>query len=125
MLTSDPTSDSSDTGASGKNNEEPNSENNGWGAFSENNARENDSPPCQQPVENDSDVTMTDKNENETVKSDENKTAKVGHIPIILITYFCFHLLPLLLGIPSKLEVKRFLSNNVYFSHARSANNQR
>ncbi|KAI8427779.1 hypothetical protein MSG28_002193 [Choristoneura fumiferana] len=77
MLTSDPTSDSSDTGASGKNNEEPNSENNGWGAFSENNTSENGSPPCQQPVENDSDITMRDKNENETLKSDENKTAKV------------------------------------------------
>ncbi|KAI8427776.1 hypothetical protein MSG28_002193 [Choristoneura fumiferana] len=76
MLTSDPTSDSSDTGASGKNNEEPNSENNGWGAFSENNTSENGSPPCQQPVENDSDITMRDKNENETLKSDENKTAK-------------------------------------------------
>ena len=38
MLTSDPTSDSSDTGGSGKSNEEPNSVNNGWDNSSRNNS---------------------------------------------------------------------------------------
>ncbi|XP_049865864.1 protein timeless [Pectinophora gossypiella] len=41
MLTSDPTSDSSDTGGSGKSNDEPNSVNNGWDATSMNNVSEN------------------------------------------------------------------------------------
>ncbi|XP_052756845.1 protein timeless isoform X2 [Galleria mellonella] len=41
MLTSDPTSDSSDTGGSGKCNDEPNSVNNGWDASSMKNTSEN------------------------------------------------------------------------------------
>ncbi|KAM3964699.1 timeless isoform 2-T2 [Aphomia sociella] len=49
MLTSDPTSDSSDTGGSGKCNDEPNSVNSGWDASSMNNTSENDNQPYQQP----------------------------------------------------------------------------
>lgn len=50
MLTSDPTSDSSDTGGSGKSNEGPNSMNNGWDANSVNNSFENATQQFPTPI---------------------------------------------------------------------------
>lgn len=60
MLTSDPTSDSSDTGGS-KSNDEPNSMNNGWDVSSMNNTSENGNQPFQPMTLSDKDAEMAAK----------------------------------------------------------------
>lgn len=56
MCTSEPTSDSSDTGGSGKSNDDPNSVNKDWDASSQmNNTSDNGHAPFPSPVEKESD----------------------------------------------------------------------
>nr|QNI60324.1 timeless [Grapholita molesta] len=75
MLTSDPTSDSSDTGGSGKSNDEPNSETNGWGV-SENNTMKDENQPFQPPLPDENDIHMRDQEGStgdENMKSDNEE----------------------------------------------------
>ncbi|XP_075992234.1 timeless isoform X2 [Anticarsia gemmatalis] len=80
MFTSDPTSDSSDTGASGKSNDDPNSINKEWDgdASSEmNNSSENGNQPFHPPNEKESDMGQkniySENNIDDTMKSDNEK----------------------------------------------------
>ncbi|XP_013200570.1 protein timeless [Amyelois transitella] len=84
MLTSDPTSDSSDTGGSGKSNDEPNSVNNGWDSTaSMNNISENGNQPYQETTLAETKVTIQDKSDSientvESQKSDDDTHTSLG-----------------------------------------------
>lgn len=74
MCTSEQTSDSSDTGGSGKSNDDPNSENKGWDASSKvNSSNENANQPFRTPEVKKSDdkkkYSMVNSND-DTMKSD-------------------------------------------------------
>lgn len=71
MLTSDPTSDSSDTGGSGKSNDEPNvnSVSDGWNGSSVTNRNENAYESFKSPKENGADA-----NKNGCTETAKNKT---------------------------------------------------
>ncbi|XP_053625997.1 protein timeless isoform X2 [Plodia interpunctella] len=75
MLTSDPTSDSSDTGGSGKSNDEPNSVNNGWDSTaSMNNNSENGNQPYQQTKDVENKVNVEDKTDSAENITESQKT---------------------------------------------------
>ncbi|XP_061707871.1 protein timeless-like isoform X1 [Cydia pomonella] len=79
MMTSDPTSDSSDTGGSGKSNDEPNSETNVWGT-SENNTMKDENQQFQPPLPDENDIHMRDQDAStgdENMKSDNDNEEKV------------------------------------------------
>lgn len=90
MFTSDPTSDSSDTGASGKSNDDPNSDIKGWDASSEmNNASENGNQPFPSPIEKGSD--SRDKNCcNESNNDDTMKSDNVSYILHYMLSEYLF-----------------------------------
>ncbi|CAD0196198.1 unnamed protein product [Chrysodeixis includens] len=78
MCTSEQTSDSSDTGGSGKSNDDPNSENKGWDASSEvNSSNENANQPFRTPeakkIDDKKKYSMV--NNEDTMKSDNEKVS--------------------------------------------------
>ncbi|KAF9414680.1 hypothetical protein HW555_007458 [Spodoptera exigua] len=80
MCTSEPTSDSSDTGGSGKSNDDPNSVNKDWDASSQmNNTSENGNPPFQTTEEKESDNedknNSIESNNDEIVQSDNGQSS--------------------------------------------------
>ncbi|KAG6454028.1 hypothetical protein O3G_MSEX008488 [Manduca sexta] len=75
ILTSDPTSDSSDTGASGKSNDEPNLVNNGWETTSMNNQNENLNNTFQQANEKEDEKHEMEHPPDEPMKVIENDKA--------------------------------------------------
>ncbi|XP_063617783.1 protein timeless-like isoform X1 [Cydia splendana] len=83
MLTSDPTSDSSDTGGSGKSNDEPNSETNGWGT-SENITMKDENQQFLPPLPVENDIHMRDQDastSDENMKSDSEEKAMSEDLP--------------------------------------------
>ncbi|XP_063358533.1 protein timeless-like isoform X2 [Cydia amplana] len=83
MLTSDPTSDSSDTGGSGKSNDEPNSETNGWGT-SENITMKDENQQFLPLLPDESDIHMRDQDAStgdENMKSDNEEKLMSEDLP--------------------------------------------
>lgn len=81
MLTSDPTSDSSDTGGSGKCNDGPNSINNGWDSSSMNNTSENDNQMFQRPAGKEPQVEKI----NNSIQNIPDDAMKIDHVCVKLI----------------------------------------
>lgn len=73
MLTSDPTSDSSDTGGSGKCNDEPNSVNNGWDASSMKNTSENGNQSYQKSTADEKKAKDEDMRDSVVTKSEHSQ----------------------------------------------------
>lgn len=96
MLTSDPTSDSSDTGGSGKSNDDLNSVNDKWTGSSDNNATEppgiqNFQPPQDPEKENKpEEITKLLDNADVVMKSDSVSNCDNNYYFFCLLSYFYF-----------------------------------
>lgn len=95
MLTSDPTSDSSDAGASGKSNGEQNSVNNSWDSSSRNNS-DNGKPSFDSQKENELANDSSESNENnmyignskDNLEESSSNVSYVQNIFEIIISYY-------------------------------------